>query len=176
MSFLLYQESVKTHSVLIKVSILAFNTPLLTKLNETMRFYQKQSRWKEPLTRDHVQTQHTLIRAHSILDCATVCSRILRTGIFHRYNWWSHFYGRRGGEANLFLQAVLLPVFNNTNKPYRSLTKQLRDRQCWRKQTARGRCTCPDSCSQPAGPTCKLTVTMIPQLQPRLKQGAWSTV
>lgn len=144
------------------MSILAFNTPLLTKLNEAMRFYQKQSRWKKPLTRDHIQTQHTLIRAHSILDCATVCSRILRTGIFHRYNRWSHFYGRRGGEAKLFLQAVLLSVFNKANKPYGSLTEQLRDRQRCCKLTVRGRCTCPDSCSQPAGPTSKLTVTTMP--------------
>lgn len=155
MSCLLHalKESVKIHSALIKMSILAFSIPLLTKLNEAIRFYQKQSRWKKPLTRDHVQTQHTLIRAHSILDCATVCSRILRTGIFHRYNRWSHFYGRRRREANLFLQVILLSVFNKAKKPYRSLTKQLRDRQCCYKQTARGRCTCPDSCSQPAGPT-----------------------
>lgn len=73
---------------------------------------------KKPLTRDHIQTQHTLIRAHSILDCATVCSRILRTGIFHRYNRWSHFYGRRGGKQicfyRLYYSQYLIKLINLT--------------------------------------------------------------
>lgn len=58
------------------------------------------------LTRDDVQAQQALVRAHSVSDRTAVCPGVFGTGVFHRYNRGRHFYGKKEGvrEQNPFLE------------------------------------------------------------------------